>query len=78
MPPEYNPNDFNAVISRLDVNLKTITDKLAVIEASVNKNVVQVENRITLLEQFKWKLIGISTGITATFATIVHYFTSKS
>lgn len=78
MPPEYNPNDFNAVISRIDVSLKNITDKLTAIESSVNKNVVEVENRLTLLEQFKWKLVGMSTGITATFAAIAHYFTSKS
>jgi len=32
---------------------------------------------LTLLEQFKWKLIGISTGITTTFAALAHYFTNK-
>jgi|NOAtaT_7_FD_contig_31_4724016_length_897_multi_5_in_0_out_0_2 hypothetical protein len=77
MIPEYNPNDYNAVISRIDVSLKNITDKLTAIETSVNANVIQVEKRLTLLEQFKWKLIGISTGITSIFATLVHYFTNK-
>ena len=78
MPPEYNPNDFNAVISRIDVSLKNITDKLTAIESSVNKNVVEVENRLTLLEQFKWKLVGIGTGLTTTFVAISQHFTSKS
>jgi len=77
MIPEYNPNDYNAVISRIDVSLKNITDKLTAIETSVNANVIQVEKRLTLLEQFKWKLIGISTGITSIFAKLVHYFTNK-
>jgi len=60
-----------------DVSLKNITEKLTAIESSVKINVVQVENRLTLLEQFKWKLIGISTGITTTFAALAHYFTNK-
>jgi len=77
MSPEYNPNDYNAVISRIDTSLKNITDKLTIIENSVNTNVIQVEKRLTLLEQFKWKLIGIGTALTTTFGAIAQHFTSK-
>lgn len=77
MSPEYNPNDYHAVIARIDANLLSITEKLSTIQASVNTNVIQVEKRLTLLEQFKWKLIGISTGITTAFAALAQHFTNK-
>lgn len=78
MTPEYNPNDYNAVISRIDVSLKNITEKLAVIESSVNTNVVKVENRLTLLEQFKWKLTGIVTGCASIVAAAAQHIINKN
>lgn len=78
MIPEYNPNDYNAVISRIDVSLKNITEKLAVIESSVNTNVVKVENRLTLLEQFKWKLVGIMTACTSAVAAAAQHIINKN
>jgi len=74
MSQDYNPNDYNAVISRIDVNLKSISDRLTAIEAGVVKNATSVENRLTVLEQFKWHLAGIIAGISAA----VNYFTTKT
>lgn len=73
MNPKYNPNDYNALISRIDANLNTINERLTTIETGVNKNVVNVENRITKLEQFKWHFLGVIAGIS--FA--VNYFSKK-
>jgi len=74
MPPDYNPNDYNAVVARIDANLNAINQRLTVIENGVNKNIVEVENRITKLEQFKWQFMGVIAAITFFFN---HFFKDK-
>ena len=73
MNPKYNPNDYNALISRIDANLNTINARLTTIETGVTNNVVNVERRITKLEQFKWQFLGVIAGV----SYAVNYFYKK-
>jgi hypothetical protein len=73
MNPKYNPNDYNALISRIDANLNTINARLTTIETGVTNNVVNVESRITKLEQFKYHFLGAIAAI----SFVVNYLSKK-
>lgn len=73
MNPKYNPNDYNALISRIDANLNTINSRLTTIETGITNNVVNVESRITKLEQFKYHFLGAIAAI----SFVVNYLSKK-
>jgi len=55
--PDYDPNSLEAVLARMESRQIVNTDRLADLIARLDKH----EERITFLEQFKWKLLGALT-----------------
>jgi|TARA_R110000796_G_scaffold241188_1_gene362500 hypothetical protein len=56
MPSNYNPDSVNAVLSRIETKLEDISSELK----DIKKNNSRLESRVSLLEQFKYYLIGFS------------------
>ena len=56
MPSNYNPDSVNAVLSRIETKLEDISSELK----DIKKTNSRLENRVSLLEQFKYYLIGFS------------------
>jgi|TARA_R110000787_G_scaffold103110_1_gene209441 hypothetical protein len=56
MPSNYNPDSVNAVLSRIETKLEDISSELK----DIKKTNSRLEGRVSLLEQFKYYLIGFS------------------
>jgi len=56
MPSNYNPDSVNAVLSRIETKLEDISNELK----DIKKTNSRLEGRVSLLEQFKYYLIGFS------------------
>ena len=52
--PEFDPNSLEAVLARMESRQIVNTDRLGEIIARLDKH----EQRISLLEHYKWKLAG--------------------
>lgn len=57
MSANYNPDSINAVLSRIETKLEDISGELKEIKTSNSA----LEKRISILEQFKYYLVGFST-----------------
>lgn len=69
MSPDYNPESYNAMFSRIEQKLDDICDQLAEIKED-NKI---LRERISSLEHFKYYLMGVA----AVFSFIGSYLISK-
>lgn len=56
MSANYNPDSINAVLSRIETKLEDISGELKEIKTSNSA----LEKRISILEQFKYYLVGFS------------------
>ena len=56
MPSNYNPDSVNAVLSRIETKLEDISIQLK----DIKKTNSSLEGRVSILEQFKYYLIGFS------------------
>ncbi len=68
--PDYDPNSLSAVLVRMEQRQIVNTDRLTEIIHRLDKH----EERIEMLEQFKWKLLGAlaigSAGGAAAFSKL--------
>ena len=56
MPSNYNPDSVNAVLSRIETKLEDISIQLK----DIKKTNSRLEGRVSLLEQFKYYLVGVA------------------
>jgi prefoldin subunit 5 len=56
MPSNYNPDSVNAVLSRIETKLEDISSELK----EIKKSNSTLEKRISILEQFKYYLVGVA------------------
>ena len=57
MPNDYDPNSLEAVLARMESRQIVNTDRLNEIINRLNKH----SEKLTYLEEFKWKLLGAFT-----------------
>jgi hypothetical protein len=60
MPEEYSQNSYDAVLSRMEQKLDTISDNID----DIKKSHKDLENRVAGLEYFKYYLAGIVAAFT--------------
>jgi len=60
MPEEYSQNSYDAVLSRMEQKLDTISDNIE----DIKKSHKDLENRVAGLEYFKYYLAGIVAAFT--------------
>jgi len=60
MSEEYSQNSYDAVLSRMEQKLDTISDNID----DINKSHKDLENRVAGLEYFKYYLAGIVAAFT--------------
>lgn len=66
MAPDYNPNDINAVFSRLETLLNAQAETLE----EIKSNTAKLQERITKLEGWNWKQIGFIAGVSSTITLV--------
>jgi len=75
--PSYDPNDINAVVSRMEQRQITNSDKLDRTLSVLERH----DTRLTALEKSHWRQVGIlsacSAGITVAVSFIVKLWTPK-
>jgi hypothetical protein len=60
MSEEYSQNSYDAVLSRMEQKLDTISDNID----DIKKSHKDLENRVAGLEYFKYYLAGIVAAVT--------------
>ena len=60
MSEEYSQNSYDAVLSRMEQKLDTISDNIE----DIKKSQKELENRVAGLEYFKYYLAGIVAAVT--------------
>ena len=60
MSEEYSQNSYDAVLSRMEQKLDTISDNIE----DIKKSHKDLENRVAGLEYFKYYLAGIVAAVT--------------
>jgi hypothetical protein len=69
MSEEYSQNSYDAVLSRMEQKLDTISDNIQ----DIKKSHKDLENRVAGLEYFKYYL----AGIVAAFTVVANYLMNK-
>ena len=73
MSADYNPNSIDAALARTETKLSDLSNDIKELRCDIHSMIERHEERITILERFRWQLAGFAAaagGVTGFIATI--------
>jgi len=74
---DYNPNSYNAILSRIETKLDALTEKIDADAGDLEKFKVVIYKKVEKLEQFKYYLLGSVALGSMIASSVISYFLKK-
>lgn len=78
---DYNPNSFDATLSRIEakqdghtVHMDRVEAKVDRLQSRVEKRCAEIEGRLTKIERWKYWVMGASATVGATLSQALEWF----